>query len=820
MEVDERLSGSSHFGALLRQHRLAAGLSQETLAERAQMSEDGVSALERGRRRTPQRETLELLARALALDVEQRREFEAAAAAPSVPRRRGCVTVGPWPEAGVASLPFALTSFVGRKTELGDIARLVRRHRLVTLTGSGGVGKTQTALQVASALRDDSRIYFIGLAPLTDASLVANAIASSLGVQEVPNRPLLGTLIAYLKNKALLLILDNCEHVIGEAASVAYTLLLNCPNLRILATSREALRAAGERAYRLPSLSVTESVELFTDRARAADDRFTLSEEEAAVVAELCRHLDCIPLAIEMAAARTQTLTPRAMLAMLERQFALLRGGDRAAPSRQQTMHATIDWSYELLPAPEQRVFERLSIFAGSCTLAEATVVCADKEAPVDAILDLLSLLADKSLVVVDLAGTEPRYRLLEAFRQHAREKLVARGEQQLIAHRHTLAYLALAERFERAYYYDLDDVSRAMGRAELDNWRAALQWTLIGPGDIVLGQRIVAQLRELWANFAPLEGRRWLRPAFDFIDARTPPEVRGRLHLAAGKIALVLQEFEEAKSCSLRALPLCRTAGDLLGVARAEQSVACALEFLGEIDEARKLQDETLPLVRSLGSRRLMATTLTRLGYLSALRSDLAVAHGFLAKAQQAAEAYADKNLLWLALALSWVDFLAGDAELALQKARAAVTVHRGAVPEPAIADSLDDVTMYLIFLSRYDEADEVAREMLDLALAHHLDAVAANALQHLAEIQALRPPALPERATASLAKAARVIGFVDARLSALGSRRSYVQQPLYDRVITVVRSALGADAVAGLLADGAAMTEGQAVGQVMSLR
>jgi predicted ATPase/DNA-binding XRE family transcriptional regulator len=820
MEVDERLSGSSHFGALLRQHRLAAGLSQETLAERAQMSEDGVSALERGRRRTPQRETLELLAHALALDDEQRHEFEAAAAAPSVPRRRGCVTVGPWPEAVVASLPLALTRFVGRKTELGDIARLVRRHRLVTLTGSGGVGKTQTALQVASALRDDSRICFIALAPLADASLIANAIASSLGVQEVPNRPLLDTLIANLKNKALLLILDNCEHVIGEAANVAYNLLLNCPNLRILATSREALRAAGERAYRLPSLSVTESVELFTDRARAANHRFTLSDEETAIVAELCRHLDCIPLAIEMAAARTQTLTPRAMLAMLEQQFALLRGGDRAAPSRQQTMRATIDWSYELLPAPEQRVFERLSIFAGSCTLAEATAVCADNEAPEDAILDLLSLLADKSLVVVDLAGPEPRYRLLEAFRHHAHGKLVARGEEQLIAHRHALAYLALAERFERAYYYDLDDVSRAMGRAELDNWRAALQWTLIGPGDVTSGQRIVAQLRELWANFAPLEGRRWLRPALDFIDARTSPEVRGRLHLAAGKIALVLQEFEEAQSCSRRAVPLCRAAADLLGVARAQQSVACALEFLGEVDEARALQDETLLLVRSLGSRRLMATTLTRLGYLSALQGDLTAAGDFIAKAQQAAEAYGEKNLLWLALALSWIDFLAGDAEQALQKARAAVRAHRGAVPEPAIADSLDDVTMYLLFLSKYDEADEAAREMLDLALAHHLDAVAANALQHLAEIQVLRPSTLPERATASLAKAARIIGFVDARLSALGSHRSYIDQPLYHRVLTLLRGTLGADDLAALLVAGAGMTEVQAVEQATSRR
>ena len=279
-----------------------------------------------------------------------------------------------------AGLPLALTSSFGRTTELDEIAALVREYRLVTLTGAGGVGKTQTALQIANTLQDhgDEAVFFVGLAPLNDPAPIASAIASVVGVQEVPNRSLLDTLVAYLKNKAVLLILDNCEHVIGQAASVAYKLLLSCPNLRIVATSREALRTAGERAYRLPSLGESEAVELFLDRARAADFHFTLSAEDGAIFADLCRRLDGIPLAIEMAAARLQTLTPRAMLAMLEQRFGLLRGGDRMAPDRQQTMWATLDWSYQLLSKREKALFDRLSVFAGGCTLELATSVAAD----------------------------------------------------------------------------------------------------------------------------------------------------------------------------------------------------------------------------------------------------------------------------------------------------------------------------------------------------------------------------------------------------------------------------------------------------------
>ncbi|MGC2406034.1 MAG: helix-turn-helix domain-containing protein, partial [Candidatus Cybelea sp.] len=370
VEDEGRTVGSPEFGTLLRSFRLTAGLSQEALAERAGMSAHGIRALERGYRRTPQRGTLVLLSGALALSDEQQQELEVAAARWVLLRdgRKASVTVGPWPDRLTSNLPLSLASFVGRERELDEIATLVREHRLVTLTGSGGVGKTQTALQVATALGDANAAWFVGLAPISDPSLIPAAIASALHVQEVPTRPLLETLLEYLKNKTLLLILDNCEHVVVQAATVADALLANCPRVRILATSREPLRAGGEQVYRIPSLNLVDSTALFSDRARAVDHRFALTDDNGPAVAELCRRLDGIPLAIELAAARVDSLSITTLLERLEARFRVLAGGERTALPRQQTMRATIDWSYDLLSSPEQRVFERLSIFAGGCT--------------------------------------------------------------------------------------------------------------------------------------------------------------------------------------------------------------------------------------------------------------------------------------------------------------------------------------------------------------------------------------------------------------------------------------------------------------------
>jgi predicted ATPase/transcriptional regulator with XRE-family HTH domain len=563
------------FGTLLRSFRLTAGLSQEALAERAGLSAHGVSALERGYRRTPQRGTLALLASALALTDAQCHELEAAAARWVLLRdgTKAAVLVGPWPDAPATHLPLSLASFVGREREIGQIAALVLEHRMVTLTGSGGVGKTQTALHVAkTALGDggDGAVCFAGLSPIGDPSLVPGAIASALRVEEVPNRPLIETLLEYLRDKALLLLLDNCEHVVARAATVAEELLAGCPRVRILATSREPLRFAGERTYRLPSLSIHGALELFCDRARAVDHRFALDDENAPAVAELCRRLDGIPLAIELAAARVNSLSITTLSKRLEDRFSILTGGWRTAPPRQQTMRAAIDWSYDSLSAPEQRAFERLSVFAGGCTLASAETVCAGDDVAAADIVTLIAALVDKSMVVADFDGVEPRYWLFESFRQYAREKLAASGEQQTVAQRHARAYLDLAERLE--YSPEPADRFQLIAQRELDDWRAALQWALAQRHDVALGLRLAGVLRLTWSGVAVLEGRYWVRLALELVDKRTPSKVLARLYHADAMIAVRFLEYAAALASGESATKHYRVGGELLGVASAQR--------------------------------------------------------------------------------------------------------------------------------------------------------------------------------------------------------------------------------------------------------
>ena len=821
VEDEGRAASSPPFGTLLRHYRLAAGLSQEALAERAHMSMNGISALERGYRRTPQRETLALLVRALALEDEERGEFEEAASPPKALHRKS-----------ISNLPLSLTSFVGREVELDEVARLVREHRLVTLTGAGGIGKTQTALQVGTALSGtaEAAVCFVALAPVGDPALVVAAIASTLGVQEVPNRPLIETLTAYLKNKALLLILDNCEHLIMEAAIVAGGLLSGCPRLRILATSREPLRIAGEYTYRLPSLSVPTpettprlspaealsfgAIVLFSDRARAVDHRFTLTEENAPAVARICRHLDGIPLAIELAAARVTMLSVQAIANKFDNRFIILTGGKRTALPRQQTMRAAIDWSYDLLAAGEQRMFERLSAFAGGCTLATANAVCAGDGVAEADVIDLLSSLVNKSLLAADFDGVEPRYSLFESFREYAREKLMARGEADAVARRHALACLELAEQLERACDTEPDVIWRALAQDELDNWRAALQWALADRGDVVLGQALVGALHVVWAYFAPLEGQRYAALAFELADEQTPTHVLARLGYANGVIAMQHRSYKVQLSSSERAIERYRAVRDPLGVARTQDLAGQALVSLGRMAEAKTLLQEALTSARKLGNRRLIACILRNLGYASAVEGDCDAARDYVAEAVPIYEGLGAR--LGAALArddLGEFEFRAGNAELAFQLATDALAIFRSVNNQRFVVSVLSSLAMYLIALGRYDDAEERACEALALAREQQQDVLVAWTLQHLGAITALRPQVSNQGALNAYGRAARILGFVDARLEAIGSAKMYIYEQAYDRAVAVLRETLSADVVTNLMAEGAAMTEEQAV-------
>ena len=810
---------SADFGALLRRYRLAAGLTQEALAERARVSLDGISALERGYRRSPQRETLALLAGALALSDEQRRVFESAATRPASPRRRGegSVTVGPWADSSSAELPLRLTRFVGREVELGEIAALVREHRMVTLTGPGGVGKTQTALHIASALSgDEGTICFVGLAPITNPSAVVATIASTLGVQEMPNRPMLETLRAYLSKKSLLLILDNCEHVIEQAAIVAEALLDGCPRVRIMATSRERFRAAGERAYRLHPLTANDAVILFADRASAVDHRFVVTPENAPEIEQICQNVDGMPLAIELAAARVNVFSVKALATKLDDRLSILSGGERTADPRLQTMRATIDWSYSLLSGPEQRVFERLSIFAGSCTLGSATAVCADYRVSGHDIHDLLASLVEKSLAVADLEGHEPRYRLLELFREYAHERLVARGEDQVIARRHALAYLDLAESVTEALEYEPAHVWRSRGADEEHNLRAALEWSLSDRHDVLLGQRLASTVTA-WMSIVLKDKRSWTTAALNLADEETPRAVLGALHYAQSFIAVKYFEYNATLASGEAALTLYREVGDSLGIVCAQCRLGEALFFLGRREEAQEVLEEALRLARQLGAgcRGSLAAVLR---LLAAVTDDVKAGRVYVAEAVQICEALGDQESGTTSIVcLAICEFRAGNVEMALKHATDALAI--APLDSYARIVALNWLSRYLVESTRYDEAKKTSRELLVLAREHHQDIQVAGAVDIVACVAILQAQEATDRAPSGYAKAGQVLGFVDARLEALASGRDFIELPQYERVLAVLRCAMGVDVVANLMAEGAAMTQEQAIETALAL-
>ena len=446
------------FGALLRRRRLAAGLTQEMLAERAGLSARGVQDLERGAHR-PLADTVRRLGAALGLTEEDKAAF-LAAARPVAPRAPPAAAGRDGPPRH--NLPPQLTSFVGRERELAEIKAALERTRLLTLTGAGGCGKTRLALRAAADLlaRYPDGVWLVELAPLADPAVVPAAVAAALGIPARPGQSLEATLVNALRHKGLLLLLDNCEHLLDACARICDMLLRGCDGLVALTTSRQALVIDGETSRRVPSLAVPpedgtgqaeqladyEAVRLFTDRALSVQPGFAIMPQNAAAVAQLCRRLDGIPLALELAAARLRSLSVDQLAARLDQAFRLLSGGSRVALPRQQTLRATLDWSYDLLADQERRLLGRLSVFAGGWTLEAAEAVCVGNGIEPEEALDLLTALVDKSLVTPEeQANGTRRYRLLETLRQYGREKLQASGDAAGVSGRHADFFVALA---------------------------------------------------------------------------------------------------------------------------------------------------------------------------------------------------------------------------------------------------------------------------------------------------------------------------------------------------------------------------------------
>ena len=715
------------------------------------------------------------------------------------------------------------------------MAALLGEHPLATVVGAGGVGKTRFATEIGSLLLDGcpDGVWLVDLAPLADQTLVASAVLTALKLPSTTGNAL-DAVVAYLKARRLLLILDNCEHVIGGAHGVAATIVQSCPYVHILSTSREALGVDGERVFRLPSLTVPPdsrgsaqavqhygAVALFVDRALAVDTGFALTDDNAPDVAEICRRLDGIPFAIELAAARVSVLAPRQIAERLDQRFRLLTGGHPRALPRHQTMTALIDWSYDLLTPRAQRFFECLSVFAGGCTLEAATVVCAsDDEGDIE-VVDLVEALVTKSLLVAELGGTLQRYRLLESSRRYARDKLVERNGWEGVARRHALFYLQLAERLERAWDATPDQEWFPQIRVELENWRATLEWALAKRGDVLAGQRLAA-LRQLICGIFPLpDGLRWVRLAAELVDEQTPPALKAQLFLAEAQLVGQFAENKTALAAAERALLGYRELNYDFGIAQAQSLAAHSLVVLGRPAEAMPLLQQALMTARSLNNRRFAAHTLRIMGNARARMGEFVAARTCFREALALAKVVGAEFLeASIVACLASNEYDAGDFETALSLIVDALATYRAlsSSPLPGLATTLEGVGKYSVALGRYDEALPYAREAIEVARALRYAALVAISLQQLAVIALLRP--WRGRPTfAEFAASAQLFGFVDARLIALGVPEEYGLPHERDHALALLREAIGVEEVTHLTAAGATMTEDEAIAQAQAL-
>jgi predicted ATPase/class 3 adenylate cyclase len=565
------------------------------------------------------------------------------------------------------NLPRQLTSFIGREGEIPEVKRLLSTRSLVTLTGSGGCGKTRLALEVAAELIDAyaDGVWLVELATLSEPDLVLQTVAAALGLREVRGRARLATLLDYLRLRELLLVLDNCEHLVAACAELAEASLRSCPRLKILATSREPLGVSGETVWRVPSLSIPErehvppverlmqyeAIRLFVERVAAVEPAFTLTPQNAAVVCGVCRRLDGIPLAIELAAARMRALSLAQIAARLDASFGLLTGGARTALPRQQTLRGALDWSYDLLLQNERVLLRRLSVFVGGWTLEAAETVCVGGGVEAKDILDLLTQLVFKSLVLMEPQEGQARYRVLEAVRQYGRDRLEERGEAANLRKRHLEWYLRLAERAERELVGADQSAWFERLEAEHDNLRAALEWSKFEESDGDAGIRLAGALWRFWDAHGHLnEGRKWLEAMLPRSQSASP-SVQAKALAGAGFLAWRQADYDGSIRLCTMSLALFQELGDLLGTGQVLYVLGMAAEGQGDFERAKRLLLESLAVCRKAGDKRRMAVSLNSIGEVARCQSDFAAARASYEESLALRREVGDKRGVGIAL-------------------------------------------------------------------------------------------------------------------------------------------------------------------------
>ncbi|MGC8666931.1 MAG: ATP-binding protein [Chthonomonadales bacterium] len=572
------------------------------------------------------------------------------------------------------NLPQHLTSFIGRQREIKEIGAQLASARILTLAGPGGLGKTRLALQAAAQLLDEfpGGVWFVDLAPLRDEGLVPRAVAGAVGARDEPARDTLDVLIAHLRDRRALIVLDNCEHLIGACAKLAEELLEQCSLLRILATSREPLRIPGETVWRLmpltfPSLEGPvltpdpivlgryDAVRLFVDRARSANAQFRLTAANAPAVTEICRRLDGIPLALELAASRTASLGIENVSRRLDDLFRLLTGGSRTSLPRQQTLEALIGWSYDLLDDAERVVFRRLAVFAGSWDLEAAEVIIPDGRSrgdPAQDVLTILAQLVDKSLVMLEEDGSgAERYRMLQTIRAYAQRRLDEAGEADAVAARHLAYYTAMVEKAEPQLVGPHQAQWLDRLEADHDNIRAALAFALAA-GHTDEGLRLASAVWRFWLVRGYLnEGRSRLASLLDAARPQAPSQAFCKALHAEGRLAGCQGDYEAASALLLEALHLQEALGDKRGAAASLLSLGVVAGERGDMDQAEEYFRRSLKIQQDEGDVRGSAMSLQNLGNVAVYRQDWHTARSFLEQSLRLCRQVGDTQGMAIAL-------------------------------------------------------------------------------------------------------------------------------------------------------------------------